>query len=278
MAFSVVLLQISADIDLPALKIGAFLMPSNRAPCFVALALATAFYTPTASLADAPTCAGVTDNPANALINLLTPPPCDQCSETKTELNQLQRIQSMTTPEELKHAADDLTISVARFLDGADIKFDAGKLDKCSAEFFDRLGKLSSAASDNARNMFCRTRPYDTPGSAVHPLQELKNSASYPSGHSTWGTLIGTVLAHMVPEKRDQIMTRIADYGHSGMVGGMHYPSDVEAGKILGASLATDEFANDDAFKAAYPEASACVRDALGLPGQAAQEAPAPKP
>jgi acid phosphatase (class A) len=78
---------------------------------------------------------------------------------------------------------------------------------------------------------------------------------------------MGTVLASMLPEKRDELYARIADYGHSRMIAGVHYRSDIDAGEILGSAIAADEFAADDDFKNKLPDATACVREALGLQG-----------
>jgi acid phosphatase (class A) len=76
---------------------------------------------------------------------------------------------------------------------------------------------------------------------------------------------MGTVLARMLPEKRDELYARIADYGHSRMIAGVHYRSDIDAGKVLGSAIAADEFAADEDFKNKLPGATACVREALGL-------------
>src|SRR5262249_51158711 len=108
---------------------------------------------------------------------------------------------------------------------------------------------------------------FNIDGNDLHPLAEAKtsNSASYPSGHTTYGTVIGVVLAEMASEKRAELLARAADYGMSREVAGVHFPSDVEAGKVLGTIVAADEFATDAAFKAAYPAATACLREAIGL-------------
>jgi acid phosphatase (class A) len=254
-------------------------MPSSRATSLIAFAIAaTLCATITAARAEAPTCTAPADTSGpNVLIKLLAPPPCDTCETTKAELAELNQFEAARTSEETKHATDDITISVPRFLDGANIKFDATLLEKCVGKdtFFDRLSKLTRATSDAAKNMFCRTRPYDMPGGTTHPLQQVKNSASYPSGHTTWGTAIGMVLAEMAPEKREEIVARIADYAKSRMIAGVHYKSDIDAGKILGAALAAHEFASDSEFKSGYSEAAECVRGALGLPGRGAEEAQA---
>jgi acid phosphatase (class A) len=231
--------------------------------------------------ADDKSCARGPADHTTALIKLLSPPPCDDCDETKAELKELTQMQEARTPAEQEHAKADITISIPRFLEGANIKFEPAALDKCK-DFFEKLSKLTKEASDNAKKTFCRTRPSKLPGNKLQPLQspdELKNSPSYPSGHTTYGTLMGTVLARMLPEKRDELYARIADYGHSRMIAGVHYRSDIDAGKVLGSAIAADEFAADEDFKNKLPGATACVREALGLQGQApAQQASTPQP
>jgi len=60
----------------------------------------------------------------------------------------------------------------------------------------------------------------------------------------------------MVPEKRAEIMARAAQYAHNRVVGGIHYPSDVEMGKISGSVIAAVLLNRDD-FKAGYDVAKA---------------------
>ncbi len=214
--------------------------------------------------------------PADPLVKLLSPPPCDTCAETKAELDELKALQHDRTEEQSKHARDDYEVSVARYLTGADVKFDADALAKCKP-IFDRLSQMTKAAADHAKNTFCRHRPFELPDNGLTPLDAGKLSPSYPSGHTTFGTAVGAVLGQMVPEKRDVFYARSADYGHSRMVAGVHYRSDVEAGKILGMEVATEAFASDKAFQTLLPEGTKCVRSALGLSAEqrAASEAPA---
>ncbi len=230
----------------------------------------------TLALADDLSC---TPPPADPLVELLSPPSCDNCAETRLELDELRAIQRNRTDAQAKHALADYEISVTRFLDGADIKFDAAAFAKCKP-FFDKFSEKTKSAAEHAKDAFCRTRPYNLANSDLKPLQIGKNSASYPSGHTTYGTAIGAVLAQMVPEKRDVLYARSADYGHSRMIAGVHYRSDVDAGKLLGMEVATEAFASDAEFRAAFPDAMKCVRGALGLspePTQAAAPAaPAP--
>ncbi|MFA5955016.1 phosphatase PAP2 family protein [Hyphomicrobium sp.] len=218
--------------------------------------------------------------PDDPLVKLLSPPPCDRCAETKGEIEELQTIEHNRSDAAAKHALADYEISTTRFLEGADIKFDAAAFAKCQP-IFDRLSEKTKEAAEHAKSAFCRTRPYSLPDNGLKPLKTGKYSPSYPSGHTTYGTALGAVLAQMVPEKRAEFYARSADYGHSRMVAGVHYRSDVEAGKVLGMEVATEAFASDTQFRTMFPEATTCVRGALGLslaPQASVEAAPAAKP
>ncbi|MBI4725584.1 MAG: phosphatase PAP2 family protein [Rhodomicrobium sp.] len=114
--------------------------------------------------------------------------------------------------------------------------------------------------------MFCRKRPFLTKGNRLRPLRKKKlhESFSYPSGHATYGAFAGFLLAEMVPEKRAEIYARIEDYARSRLVSGVHFRSDVEAGKLLGAAVAMSVFDRAD-LRGEFETAKTCVRGALGL-------------
>jgi peptidoglycan/xylan/chitin deacetylase (PgdA/CDA1 family) len=65
------------------------------------------------------------------------------------------------------------------------------------------------------------------------PSQNLVNSPSYPSGHTTHGYAEGVLLALLVPERYPQMVARAAEYGNSRIVIGAHYAMDVIGGRTL---------------------------------------------
>jgi acid phosphatase (class A) len=75
---------------------------------------------------------------------------------------------------------------------------------------------------------------------------------------------MGIVLANMVPEKKAPIMARAWEYGHNRLVGGIHYASDIEAGRIAGTVIAQTITTHDD-YKTEYEAAKAELRTVLGL-------------
>jgi len=104
--------------------------------------------------------------------------------------------------------------------------------------------------------------------------QDLAHS-SYPSGHSTFATVCAILLADMVPEKRAQLFARGRDFGHSRLVVGAHFPSDVEAGRITG-TVATALMMQNAQFQHDYSEARVNLRAALGLPAASPPAAATP--
>jgi acid phosphatase (class A) len=207
-------------------------------------------------------CAGHSDEP---LVGLLQPPPCETCEETKAELDELAALEKARTPEQAEQAARDSERTLPRFLEGAGIAFDAEALKPCEDFFLKRRGD-ESASLGAAKSTFCRPRPYATPGNTLHPIERAKPepSFSYPSGHSTYGATTGFLLSAMMPEKKAVIYARINGYAHSRMVAGVHFRSDVEAGKLYGTAIATALFAKPG-FQAEFEEAKVCVRKAVGM-------------
>jgi acid phosphatase (class A) len=88
---------------------------------------------------------------------------------------------------------------------------------------------------------------------------------SYPSGHATFAYVDAIILADMLPEKAAAIFARADAYAHNRVIEGVHYPSDLEAGRISG-SVIDNVFLHNERFIADYEKARVEVRHALGLP------------
>jgi hypothetical protein len=65
------------------------------------------------------------------------------------------------------------------------------------------------------------------------PMQDLTANPSYPSGHATYGYMESLLLALLVPERYQQMVTRAAEYGNDRIVLGAHYAMDVLGGRTL---------------------------------------------
>ena len=62
-----------------------------------------------------------------------------------------------------------------------------------------------------------------------------------------------------------EIFARAREYGHNRIVGGVHFPTDDEAGRLTASVIAAVMFGSP-AFRADLDAARAELRAALGLP------------
>jgi acid phosphatase (class A) len=199
------------------------------------------------------------------LYRLLPPPPKAGSAQERAELDELLRLQASRTPAEAKRAAEDATVSIFRFADalGSPPQFNRQEL-PLTTMLFNRIARDESLFMGTAKDAFGRPRPFVTER-RLAPVVDKPDSASYPSGHTTWAVACAIVLADMLPERRTQIFARADEYAHNREVAGVHYPSDVAAGHLAGAALATELF-HSARFVADEAAAGAELRRALGLP------------
>jgi membrane-associated phospholipid phosphatase len=76
----------------------------------------------------------------------------------------------------------------------------------------------------------------------------LPNFPSYTSGHSTFSSAAASVLSYLFPSGAESFGAMRDEAGISRLYGGIHYRSDIEAGKLHGARIAgyTLTFAQSD--------------------------------
>jgi PAP2 superfamily len=65
------------------------------------------------------------------------------------------------------------------------------------------------------------------------PCHDLTESPAYPSGHTVYGYMESLLVALLVPERYQQMVTRATEYGNDRIVLGSHYAMDVLAGRTL---------------------------------------------
>lgn len=90
-----------------------------------------------------------------------------------------------------------------------------------------------------AKSFYDRKRPLignDKP--ICVPREEwMKTNASYPSGHSMTAWSWALILAEAAPAKADAVLQVGREGGESRVVCGVHFQSDIEAGRTLGSAM-----------------------------------------
>jgi acid phosphatase (class A) len=132
---------------------------------------------------------------------------------------------------------------------------------------FWRVAIDARAVVDPPKDHYARPRPYLAADSAICvPKDEsLAKSPSYPSGHSTLSWAWGLILAELAPDRATDILMRARSIGESRVVCGVHYASDVDAGRTNGAALVA-ALHGDPAFRADLEKARAELAAARQTP------------
>ena len=196
----------------------------------------------------------------------LAPPPASGSPTALADLQTVLAVQAARTPAEAEAAKADADRSVFRFADVLGPNLTPATLPRTAA-FFTRVAQLDKATVKTAKSYWRHPRP-SVISSDVHPLSvEKPDDWSYPSGHATFGYTAAALLAHMLPEKRVALFGRADIYAQHRVVMGVHYPSDVEAGRVAGAVIAA-QLMDDPAWRADFNAARDELRKALALPLQ----------
>jgi hypothetical protein len=93
------------------------------------------------------------------------------------------------------------------------------------------------------------------------PIMNLINSPSYPSGHTTYGYTGSLMLAILVPQRYQQMVTRGAEYGNDRIIMGAHYAMDVLGGRTLATYDLAHLLANDPVYVGRSLRGTPVVRD-----------------
>lgn len=99
----------------------------------------------------------------------------------------------------------------------------------------------------SAKNHYVRKRPFmrnNQPICTPEDEELLRNDGSYPSGHTAIGWAWALILCEIFPEKADVILERGRDFGESRVICNVHWQSDVNEGRFMGAATVARLHAN----------------------------------
>jgi acid phosphatase (class A) len=222
--------------------------------------------------------------------HLLSPPP-DDGETRKRDLAAVRAAQQARTESQVLQAEASNSVTVFHFASVLGPGFATERL-PLTTRFFQRVYRSALPPLSATKACWNRPRPFvvdptlvplerslastkvrTTRPQASKPLPpdspctpstgEDAYSYSYPSGHATVGTMMAILLAEMVPERREALFAAGWKYGEARVIGGVHFPSDVEAGRILG-TLLIGMMQGDVRFRADLHAARQEVRKGLG--------------
>lgn len=190
-------------------------------------------------------------------------PPAADSTATRSELDELLAIQQQRTPRDTEAARADRKTEVWQFAAALGLQLE-------QMRGMNALNDLAQQVEDDirpyvraAKYHFLRLRPYEIEPRLSPCIADVRGDLSYPSGHATYGYVIALVLADLVPERRAQLMARAQEFARQRMVCGVHFRSDLEAGRLGAESLARQFLASPEyqaASESARRELRAVVR------------------
>jgi acid phosphatase (class A) len=194
-------------------------------------------------------------------IVLLAPPPVPGSAEDAADLETTFHAYSAATPDERTRGIDEIKLNIFHFAPAIGPWFAPGKFPKTEALFKEVEAEAKSATSRGKKH-WQRIRPYHVdparfPNAIEH---EERTDYSYPSGHSTRATVFALLLAELFPDKHDALLALSRDIGWRRVEGGVHYPTDIYAGRVLGQAIVRELLANP-AFQRDLAEAKAELAD-----------------
>ena len=159
---------------------------------------------------------------------------------------------TMRDTERGKQAAQDAAITLEYFAKIFSEPFGITISEENTPEIWKLLNRVLETAricSRKSKGRIMRTRPFvqfNEPTPVPKDEKILKNSSSYPSGHTTRGWTIALVLAEINPARQDEILKRGYEYGESRVIVGFHYQSDVDAARVISSTLVNRLHANEN--------------------------------
>jgi len=166
----------------------------------------------------------------------LTPYPKDGSEENLEELNYLRKLMAKNTEEDLKKIGEQ---------DSATKEFESNfaKIVKNPEEkqFVNKLAGDLFRVVIHFKEKYDRPRPWQM---AEHfgidypeIFTETGQSPSFPSGHATGAFFLAEIMARKYPKFREKLFNYAEEVAENRMKGGVHYPSDIRAGKVLAKEL-----------------------------------------
>jgi acid phosphatase (class A) len=192
-----------------------------------------------------------------------TSPATPGSTDTRRELDELLALQAARTSDEIAAARADRKTRVEKFYGALGFGADPPalpKLERLAERVEDDVRIYVRAAKERSR----RLRPYEIEPRLQPCIDDVRGDLSFPSGHAAYGWSMAYLLSAMVPERGAELQARAEEYARQRMVCGVHFRSDLEAGRLAARQLLA-EMQQDPEFRTEEAAAAAEVRAALGL-------------
>ncbi|HEX6860716.1 MAG TPA: phosphatase PAP2 family protein [Caulobacteraceae bacterium] len=173
---------------------------------------------------------------------LIGPPPADGSAKDLAEKGHYAQTRGLAGSPRWAQARFDAELTAAALGRGFGCAAGIEMSPQETPALYRVLGRVGGDIRSNIRapkDHYQRARPAvgNTTPICVERSAALMGDGSYPSGHAMLGWTYALLLAELKPNEAEAILQRGKDFGDSRVICGVHYASDVEAGRTLASAL-----------------------------------------
>jgi acid phosphatase (class A) len=200
-------------------------------------------------------------NSAVNLRNVVPDPPAPGTSAGRADLDAVIAAQAARTTASIMQAQADRKRSIKAFADAIGGSFSSGQF-PLTTELLDDAVDDARGIMSQSKAIWRRERPFRLDRS-IMPCVKEPETASYPSSHATSGYLMGLLLAGMLPERAGAIRSRADEFANGRLVCGVHFPTDISAGRRAAEAIVV-RLKADPQFSKDYAAARSEFRRGMG--------------
>jgi acid phosphatase (class A) len=153
----------------------------------------------------------------------------------KKDEAELRDRQAKRTAADCTRANSEVHVSLGAFFGAPNGPLSASEVEPLT-DFFDQIRNDADFYIQLLKKEFARPRPF-TYIQGIEPCVPKEVTGAYPSGHAALSTLYAKILSDLYPKRVAAFRARAAIIASDRILGGVHHPSDIRAGKALGEAI-----------------------------------------
>jgi acid phosphatase (class A) len=169
---------------------------------------------------------------------VLSPPPTPGSDTDQYDFQRILGMQGNRSDAEVARAEFEVDVNLDTFFGPRYGPLTETEVKEWSA-FFEQLRIDTNYFVQNAKVLWGRPRPHMA-NPRVRPAVRLETTNAYPSGHAAISLVFAHTLAMIDPTRTRQFLARAQTIGEDRILAGVHHPSDITAGIVLGDRVFTE--------------------------------------